>query len=282
MRIKNILWSVASSLTLAVQFHASSFAGVLDNDANCKKFGCAVIHDGQNFVIYDVYDSSTKKEVPIGSPLIPRTTGFGGLNLTGSLNKNLVPASGQGLMLGITEDGTTVSQSALDDGNGFLDAGDTFLSAFAISPTTDIMLDGRGGAYSHSFFISSTKTKMSLRGKSSISASTDDFSGTIALEDIGLQMGISRRGTDDGFAFGKKANKGKIKVNKRVTDLGNLAGGYTNLVSFDNAKGIRKKKGDIAEQTIRLDFLYTMPSYDLSMGVGSLNIDMFFELYREK
>ena len=44
---------------------------------------------------------------------------------------------------------------------------------------------------------------------------------------------------------------------------------------------IRIQNADIDEQTIRLDFLYEMPSYDFSMGTGSLNIDVIFDFYRE-
>jgi hypothetical protein len=53
-------------------------------------------------------------------------------------------------------------------------------------------------------------------------------------------------------------------------------------MTFRNFNGIRIRNADIDEQTIRLDFLYTMPEYDLSMGVGSMDINVVFDFYRER
>jgi len=52
-------------------------------------------------------------------------------------------------------------------------------------------------------------------------------------------------------------------------------------MNFGRNTGIRQRNGNIDEQTIRLDFLYEMPEYDLSMGVGSLNVDVEFNFFRE-
>ena len=52
-------------------------------------------------------------------------------------------------------------------------------------------------------------------------------------------------------------------------------------MNFGRQQGIRVGNGDIDEQTIRLDFLYEMPEYDLSLGIGSLNVDVAFDFYRE-
>ena len=66
-----------------------------------------------------------------------------------------------------------------------------------------------------------------------------------------------------------------------VDDLGDLSGASTQIMEFGRNAGIRLGNGDIDQQTIRLDFLYSMPDYDLSLGVGSLDIDVIFDFHRE-
>ena len=135
--------------------------------------------------------------------------------------------------------------------------------------------------YSHSFFITSRNTRFSLRALASIASSTDDFASTLTLNDIKIDAAVTRRGNDAGFNFGRRAASNRIKVINSVNDLGDLQAVPTRMFEFDNFRGIRRRNGDLNEQTIRLDFLYTMPDYDMSMGVGSLNIDMVFDLYKE-
>jgi len=207
----------------------------------------------------------------------------GGTNLTGTLNAsdNFRPNNSQSMILGITQDGgNTIDASILDDSDGFLDAGDNF-SAFTLNPNTDIALDGSGRQYSHSFFISSRNTRFSLRALASITNATGDFSDTIQLGDIKLTPSFERRGNDNGFEFGRRANTSNIQIVSGVDDLGDLSGAPTQIINFGRFQGIRQRNGDIDEQTIRLDFLYEMPAYDLSMGVGSLNVDVVFDFFRE-
>ncbi len=206
----------------------------------------------------------------------------GNTNVTGELGGNgaVGPNSDQSFMFGLSQDGTNISQSAFDDGDGFLDAGDTF-GAFSLNPNTDILLDGPGRSYSHSFFISSRNTRFSLRALASIQAVTGDFADTIQLGDIKLTPNVSASGNDGGFQFGSRANAANIQIVSGVDDLGDLTGAPTQIMNFGRAQGIRQRNGDIDEQTIRLDFLYEMPDYDLSMGIGSLNIDVTFDFYRE-
>jgi len=208
----------------------------------------------------------------------------GETNLTGTLDRsNNYRANGnQSMMLGITQDGgATIDASILDDGDGFLDAGDG-LSAFTLNPNTDIALDGSGRRYSRSFFISSRNTRFSLRALASITSATGDFADTIQLGDIKLTPSFERRGNDEGFEFGRRANSSNIQIVSGVDDLGDLTGGPTQIMNFGRFNGIRRGNADIDEQTIRLDFLYEMPAYDMSMGVGSLNVDVVFDFHREQ
>jgi len=186
----------------------------------------------------------------------------------------------EGFMFGITQDGSTINASIFDDGDGYLDAGDVF-GAFTLNPNTDILLDGPGRAYSRSFFISSRNTRFSLRALASITNASGDFSNTIQLGDIKLTPTITATGNDGGFQFGSRANTSNIQIVSGVDDLGDLTGIPTQVMNFGRRQGIRQRNGDIDTQTIRLDFLYEMPDYDMSMGTGSLNVDVQFDFYRE-
>ena len=276
------LLKIAASLVVISGWQITANASFLDNDFWCLTYGCAVVHDGQNFDIYDNFIFATNTCcVAVGSQMIPGSSTFGQFNLTNSLTKHIGPNSTQSMVIGITQKGRKISQPLNDDGDGYLDAGDNFGGVFTMGSLTDIMLDGPGKAYSHSFFITSLNTKFSLRALASIANSTDDFVSTVALNDIKIDAAMTKRGNDAGFTFGRHANSKKVSVQAGIVDLGDLQAVSTKMFSFNNFTGIRKRDGDLNEQTIRLDFLYTMPDYDMSMGVGSLNIDMVFDLYKE-
>lgn len=266
----------------------SAVAGWLDDDDLCKKHGCVVVHDGSFYEIYDNYDILADKCcVPKGGQMLPRSEvygggGFRGLNMTDTLNMATTPDDTQSLRIGITEDGKRIFQSSLDDnGNGFLDMDDTF-QAFALTPDTDLILDDNGRSYSHSFFITSYNTKFSMRAAASKTTSSGELGNIISLDNIKLTPKISKKGEDGTFKYGKQAKSKKIKINKKIDDLGDIEGVSQELISFEEKKGVRKKKGDIDEQSIRLDFLYQLPPYDMSMGTGKLHIDVAFSFYRDR
>lgn len=279
LRIKRISMAGLALASLASSAHAS----FLDTDFWCRTYGCAVVHDGVNYDIYDNWQFDTNSCcVPIGGQMIDFYTRAGNTNVTGFLGgtQSTRPDANQGFMFGITQDGSTVNTSIVDDGDGYLDASDTF-GAFTLNPNTDIRLDGPGRSYSHSFFISSRNTRFSLRALASITNATGDFSNTIQLGDIKLTPSFNAAGNDGGFQFGSRANTANIQIVDGVDDLGDLTGMPTQIMNFGRRQGIRQRNGDIDEQTIRLDFLYEMPEYDLSMGTGSLNVDVAFDFYRE-
>lgn len=201
-------------------------------------------------------------------------------NITGTLTPFTPPEDSQSMMFGISEDGSNVSVAILDDGDGYLDVGDS-LNAFTLSPTTDILLAEDGKNYSHSFFISSRNTRFSVRALASIANSTGDFNNTLDLEDIQLTTSYRRTGNDDGLSFGSRTNTAQISSEFGIDTLDDLSGVPITLFDFGRRAGIRQRSGDLSDQTIRLDFLYEVPEYDLSMGVGSLNVDVVFDFYRE-
>lgn len=281
MSLNKSIW--LGSLGALLSFGQAS-ASFLDSDFWCRTYGCAVVHDGQNYDIYDNWQFATNSCcVPIGGQMIDFYIRAGETNMTGTLDRstNFRAGSDQSMMLGITQDGgSTIDASILDDGDGFLDAADGF-SAFTLNPNTDIALAGSGRQYSHSFFISSRNTRFSLRALASITNATGDFANTIQLGDIKLTPSFDERGNDGGFEYGARANTSNIQIVSGVDDLGDLTGVPTQIMNFGRRQGLRQRNGDIDEQTIRLDFLYEMPAYDMSMGVGSLNIDVAFDFYRE-
>ena len=172
------------------------------------------------------------------------------------------------------------SLSFSDDGDGFLDAGDSF-SAFRLNSNTDLRLEGSGRQYSHSFFITSLNTRFSLRALAAISGTSGDFAETVQLGDIKLTPSIVASGNDGGFQFGANANASNVQIVSGVDDLGDLTGQPTQIMNFGRFAGIRQNNAAINEQTIRLDFLYELPEYDLSMGIGSMDVDVEFNFFRE-
>lgn len=121
-----------------------------------------------------------------------------------------------------------------------------------------------------------------MRAMARIASSSGDFANTIQLGDIKLTPEITRRGQDGSFDFGARANAGNITILNGIDDLGDLSSGPTQIMDFGRQNGIRTRDGDIDEQSIRLDMIYTMPNYDLSMGIGSLDIELEFDFYRER
>ena len=272
-----------AALTLSFCAAQNAAASFLDTDFYCRTYGCAVVHDGQNYDIYDNWQFDISRCcVPVGSPMISYYNRAETPNVTGTLDSIIGtgPNANQSMMLGITQNGNSINSNVFDDGDGYLDASDT-LNAFTLSSLTDVKLAGKGEAYSHSFFISSRNTRFSMRALATIQNATGDFANTISLGDIKLRPSISDRGNDGGFDYGQRANSGNITIVSGVDDLGDLSGLPTQIMEFGRNNGIRQRNGDIDEQSIRLDLLYTMPQYDLSMGTGSLDINVVFDFYRE-
>jgi hypothetical protein len=260
----------------------SAFSSIIDTDPDCRTNGCAVISYGaNNYIIYDNVNNDGSA-VAVGDRMVPRLTSPGIVNVTGTLSSAMAPNLDEGLLLGITEDGTSISQAINDvDLDGYLDAGDSFIGPFSINATTDIILDPRSQSYSHSFFITSRNTRMSLRARITEIEFTDDLGQTVAPVDILITPSITTQGNDNGFNFGRRANGGGIQINTAVSDLGDLSGVSVPIIDFTRRQGIRKRNADLDEQSIRLDFLYTMPEYDFSMGVGSMTVKLEFELFNE-
>jgi len=260
---------------------APASASFLDSDFWCRTYGCAVVYDSQTYEIYDVYQFATYSCcVAYGSPMPTYYNPIQSLRTTGTTDiPDAAPAAGEGFGFDIIDGSQIITRN--DDGDGYLDASDNF-SAFTLSSNTDLQLDSKGQAYSHSFWISSRNTRFSLRARASISEVSGDFSNTLTLGDIKLDTNVSESGNDNGFEYGSRANDGSITILTGIDDLGDLESSPTRLINFGRFNGIRQRNGDLAEQTIRIDFNYRMPDYDMSMGIGEMNVDVIFDFYRER
>ena len=204
-------------------------------------------------------------------------------NLTGTTQRsfNFRPDENQSFRLGIIQAANgEPTLSTLDDGNGYLDADDT-LQAFSVTDITDIGLEVDGRSYSHSIFITSRDTRFSIRAQADVANATGDFAETLGLDDIELNVEITDRGNDDGCDFGARANSNSSAINQDIRTLDELEGAQIELARFSDVNGIRIQNGSINQQLIRLDLEYTMPKYDLSMGLGSLDVNLTIDFFRE-
>lgn len=270
-----------ASALLCLAAAGTAQASFLDTDFWCVNYGCAVVHDGTTYDIYDNWQFDTNSCcVPAGGQMVSFYSRAGVPRITGTLDPvGPGPDESQSLMLEIADGSRILSIS--DDGDGYLDASDT-LGAFTLGADTDVQLPGSVGTYSHSFFVSSRDTRFSLRALAQIDQATGDFADTVTLGDIKLTPSVTRRGDDDGWVFGQQANPGGIVIVNTVDDLGDLASGPTQIMDFRRRNGIRRRNADINEQVIRLDFLYELPAYDMSMGSGEFSVDVEFLFYRER
>jgi len=279
MNIKRQRLTLISLAALASAAPAS--ASFLDNDFWCRTYGCAVVYDSQTYEIYDNYQFlSASCCVPYGSPMPTYYNPIQSLRTTGTTDiPDAAPADGEGFGFDIIDGSQVITRN--DDGDGYLDASDSF-SAFTLSNNTDVQLDSKGQAYSHSFWISSRNTRFSLRARASISEVSGDFANTLTLGDIKLDTNVSTSGNDNGFQYGSDATGQNVTILNGIDDLGDLASNPTRLINFGRFSGIRTRNGDLSDQTIRIDFNYEMPDYDMSMGIGEMNVDVVFDFYRER
>jgi hypothetical protein len=195
LRSKTHIKSIAYAILLSGLSAPSAFASFLDSDFWCRTYGCAVVHDGQNYDIYDnwVFQGSYCC-VPYGGKMIDYYIRAGNTNLTGTLNRAFTyrADNDESMMLGITQGSGAADISVFDDGDGYLDAADT-MGTFTLNTATDVVLDGPGRQYSHSFFISSRNTRFSLRALASVANATGDFAQTVDLSDIKLKPSVDIR-----------------------------------------------------------------------------------------
>lgn len=259
---------------------APASASFLDTDFWCRTYGCAVVHDGQTYDIYDIWQFSTGSCcVAPGGEMVSYYSRAGVPLVTGTLDR-VGPGAGNGesLMLEVV-DGSGV-YNFVDDGDGFLDASDS-LGAFSLGSDTDVQLSSDKRRYSHSFYITSRNTRFSIHAFAQIDQAVGELADNISLGEIKLTPTLASRGNDEGWDYGSRANSGNVRIVNTINDLGDLSAGPTQFIEFGERQGIRLRNGNINDQLMRLDFAYELPQYDMSMGAGELSINVEFAIFRE-
>lgn len=286
--MKRQLWTSLKRVFLA----AAAFAAVppagaswIDSDFYCRVYGCVVVHDGFSFDVYDNYVFATGGTVPAGGQMIPWTgnpfQGAGGVNpvITGTRTEGFhtVPLEDQSVILGIDTNGDGVPDRLPRDqnGDGFLDAGDS-LDPFNVSLSTDLVAADTSAQ--RSFYLSS-RTDFVLTAEARLIGPADGFNTANLLNRIGFDYGVTRRGLDDGMAFGADTRNGNyIRTIGGIDTIGDVFGTPTQILEFRNA--IRRRDAvDLPSQSVRFDYVYGFSGYDLSMGDGHLQYELEFDFY---
>lgn len=260
-------------------FQGSAHASWLDTDFYCRVYGCVVVHDGFSFDVYDVYRFTDGRTVPVGEPLIAWSgnpfQGSGAVNpvITGTRTEGFytAPLTEVGNMLGVDQTGNgDIDWAVNDDGDGVLDAGDSF-SPFRLDRRTDIVADETSAQ--RSFYLSS-RTDFYIAAETFITSTPSELGSPSSLQRIALDYRVQTSGNDDGMAFGASA-RGDRWRSFNIDDLGSTFGQPTLLGEFTGS--IRRRNADtVAEQSVRFDYVYGFENYDLSMGSGLLSYRIEF------
>jgi len=223
--------------------------------------------------------------VPVGGRMIPWTgnpfQGSGGVNpvLTGSRTEGFhaVPLQDQSMILGFDTNGDGVPDRLPFDGNsnGFLDAGDS-MDPFALTVGTSLVAADTSAQ--RSFYLSS-RTDFYLTAEARVLGSLGGLNAPAQLDNVGFQYGVTRRGNDDGMAFGANSRNGNyIRQIGAINDLGDILGTPTRILEFRNS--IRRRDAtSLPSQSVRFDYVYGFGNYDLSMGDGHLQYEIEFDFY---
>lgn len=280
----NNLRLLASGIAALAALPGAS-ASWIDSDFYCRVYGCVIVHDGFSFDVYDNFNFATGGTVGVGERMIPWAgnpfQGAGNVNpvITGTRTEglNAVPLQDQSVMLGIDTNGDGVPDRLPVDnnGNGFLDAGDS-MNPFALTLTTDLVAADTSAQ--RSFYLSS-RTDFYLTAQAYPTGSGTGLGSMGQLDNIGFAYGVTRSGIDDGMAFGDDTRNGNyIRTVGTINDLGDLLGTPTRIMEFRNT--IRfKDSADLPSQSVRFDYVYGFQNYDLSMGDGHLQYEIEFDFY---
>jgi hypothetical protein len=219
---------------------------------------------------------------PIVEDFVLMTTGTGNAGadliaangtpvITGSLTGAAPPAATEGVMMQI--DNPTSGGVLTDDGDGYLDAGDS-LTAFGIDATTDVSVSGT--AVQHSFYVASNRA-FDIYAQSSNLATTGDLAA-YTLANISRTMTITVAG-NDGLAYGANAQDPTGAASGVVNNggLDTISAAFTQV--FDGGQRTAAAPGTIATQSVRFTNTYSLTAYDLSQGYGSVSADVTYTIY---
>jgi len=248
-----------------------------------------IVHSSKSLALSSSIDGANDAPVVSDFVLLTNTSGTagadliagnGGAVLTGTLdaiqdgvvNFDGLPAAGNPVTGGV-DNGTFTDGGAQA---GVLDAGDT-LTAFGIDANSDVTLSVV--AHNSSFYVASNAA-FDIFAQSSAFVATDDFTA-LDMTNISFSMALDVSG-DDGLAYGSNAqNPGTFPGT--VTNFDEMSGPTRTRV-FEGTQRTASAVGGIASQSVRFDNTYTLDdgsggSYDLSMGVGTVQADVTYTIY---
>ena len=289
--LKKYLFSLGLAL-LALSAHAS----FVDSDTYCINYGCVIASDNNTSNIYDVYNFITPgSPVIAGQQLIFYTSnpvvGTGTVDpLFTNTNTNIsttMPAN-QGNRIGIINGlGVATPLNTVDNGNGLLDAADSF-TKFGIQASTridyfPIGTTGTLGAnpQSHSFYVTSRNVNFDIKGNATLSASNGEFPTLVTAGTIGFILNYTKTGTNGGTAFGANTSANPGFTNISGLTLASLATNIT-VASFTNdILSTAFPNANIQTKSVRMEATYTLPAFSLSQGRGDMQWRVGFTFWRK-
>ena len=264
-------------------------ASPLDTDSNCLNYGCVMVHDGNDTDVYDFYDPGTGTTVLSGSALIYRAgnpyQGSGPVNMVFTdtltpVTPTSLPGPGFGALLGIDQDNKEPAEVLVNDNNsdGYLDAADT-LASYAIDESrTRVIFTSR--ELRHSFYVASN-TPFDIYAIGTVLAQTGDLATSVSAQEIEVEVSATASGVDGGMSYGQDA---VLRQFKTVKKLGDLTAGYTLISSFNLADGTHNTANTdthVYEHSVRLDVLYTLPEFRMTMGMGDFLFQVQYNFFAQ-
>lgn len=243
------------------------------------------MHDGVSFDVYDVHIFATNGTVPPGGELVPWTgnpfQGTGQVNpvFTGTITEgfHILPAKTQGAQIGFSQTlNGQITQTAISDSNGLLDAEDVFAAVRLDGGTQLRTLET---SVQRSFYISSRTSGFRISARTSVIGTQDALRHADILSNVAFDYGVSLNGNDAGLVYGTAASDGGFRKLGNFSSLSPLVNPGQMIAEFPQAIRTRFSTS-LPAQSIRFDYVYGFEGYDLSLGAGSLEYQIEFDFYR--
>lgn len=273
----------------------NAHSAFIDTDTYCANYGCVITSDNNTSNIYDVYNfSNPAAPITAGQQLVFYTAnpiaGAGTVDpLFTNTNTNIsttMPANQGNRIRIINGLGVATPLDTVDNGNGLLDAGDTF-TKFGIQSSTridyfPIGATGTLGAnpQSHSFYISSRNVNFDVRALANLSASSGEFPTLVTAGTIGFALNYTKTGTNGGTVFGTNTNGALGFTNVAGLNLSNLSTNTTVASFTTDIYAAANAGANIQTKSVRMEATYTLPAFSLSQGRGEMQWAVGFTFWR--
>lgn len=165
-----------------------------------------------------------------------------------------------------------------DDGNGFLDAADSY-TAFELDGSTDVSVSG--ASFDSSFYVASNTPFAIDAQATAVAANTSGFT----LSDVGYALSVTQTATDGALTFGGNAqlpHSGNTSTSGVVGTVADLSDMSSAVNVFTGDRRTAASVGSIVDQSVRFDAVYSLggaAGYDLSMGAGEIEADVVYTVF---